>query len=144
MSQAPLVAFKFQVEWGGTRAGFAEVSGLDLDIAVIEYREGNSRDGTGIMIPGRPKWANVTLKRGIIAPDNEFFQWIVTALGGAVERRDVTISLLDADHQPAKTWKVRSAIPVGLRGPHLDATANEIAIEELILAHEGFQIENSG
>jgi phage tail-like protein len=142
MAQTPQVAFNYQVEWGGSRMGFAEVSGLDLDIAVIEYREGNSRDNSPIIIPGMAKYANVTLKRGIIASDNEFFVWVLTALHGPVERRDVTISLLDAAHQPVVRWKVRNAIPVGLRGPNLNASANEIAIEELVLAHEGFIIQH--
>ncbi len=58
-------------------------------------------------------------------------------------RRDLRIVLLDGSRQPVMTRRVRNAFPVGLRGPHRDATANEIAIEELILAHEGFQIETA-
>ena len=140
MSQVPLVAFNYQVQWDGSRAGFAEVTGLNVDFDIIEYREGTD-ESSARKIPGKPKWSDISLKRGIISPDNHFFEWILNTLRGTPDRRDLTISLVDASGQPITTWKIRNAIAVGLHGPHLDATANEIAIEELIVAHEGFEVE---
>ena len=40
--QYPLTSFHFSVDWGGSRIGFSEVSGLDMSIKPIYYREGSS------------------------------------------------------------------------------------------------------
>ena len=64
MSEYPLVKFHFQVEWGGTKIGFTEVSGLDLEIEPIEYRHGASPEYHKTKMPGMQKYSNITLKRG--------------------------------------------------------------------------------
>ncbi len=138
----PLPAFHFDVDWGGARGGFAEVSGLDIEIGVIEYREGNSRDDHAQKMPGLKKYPNIVLKRGIVQGDNDFFTWLDTARSNQVERRDVTISLLDEAHEPVVRWKVRNAWVAKVEGPGLKATGNEVAIESMELAHEGLRIEN--
>lgn len=137
----PLPVFHFQVEWGGSRVGFSEVSGLDQSIEVIEYREGSSPVRTPKLIPGLARPATVTLKRGIMPKDNELFDWIRTSLSGAVERRDLVVSLLDTQHEPAMVWKLKSAWPTKLEAPTLDAFANEIAIETLEIVCEGLTTE---
>lgn len=138
----PLPVFHFQVDWGGTRGGFTEVTGLDIEVQAIEYREGNSRTYSTIKMPGLRKYPNVVLKRGIVPSDNEFFQWLNTARLNQVERRDVTISLLDEAHEPVMVWILQSAWPVKVEGPGLKADNNEIAFESLELAHEGLAIQN--
>ena len=142
MSEYPLPGYHFQVDWGGTRLGFSEVSGLDIEYQVIEYREGSSPEYSSMKMPGIPKYSNITLKRGIVAGDNEFFDWVKTINLNKVERRDITISLLNENHEPAMVWKVTNAFPVKLEGPGLKATGNEVAIESLELAHEGLTIES--
>ena len=144
MSEYPLPGYHFQVEWGGARLGFAEVSGLDFEVQVIEYREGNSPDYSAMKMPGIPIYSNITLKRGILAGDNEFFDWVKTIQLNKVERRDLTISLLNENHEPAMVWKAKNAFPVKLEGPGLKATGNEVAIESLEVAHEGLTIESEG
>ena len=142
MSEYPLPGYHFQVEWGGSRLGFTEVSGLDIEIQVIEYREGNSPDYSAMKMPGIPKYSNITLKRGIVAGDNAFFDWVKTIQLNKVERRDLTISLLNENHEPAMVWKAKNAFPVKIEGPGLKATGNEVAIESLEIAHEGLTIES--
>ena len=139
----PLGSFKFQVEWGGTSTGFAEVSGLGMETDVIEYRNGNDPGSRARKIPGLTKFPNITLKRGITIGDNEFFQWILTANQGNPERRDIVISLLNENHEPVVRWTIRNAWPTKLTGPNLVATGSEVAIETLELVHEGLEIENS-
>jgi phage tail-like protein len=138
----PLPVSRFQVEWGGTRIGFSEVSGLDIKIDTIEYREGNSPINSSLKMPGPARYSNIVLKRGIIASDNEFYNWLKTIKLSTVERRDITISLLNEEHEPVMVWKVRNAFPVGVSGPTLNALSNEVAIEEIELAHEGLTIQN--
>lgn len=138
----PLPVFHFQVEWGGTNLGFSEVSGLTIENQAIEYRDGLSPEYSVVKMPGMPKYSNITLKRGIVPADNEFFAWLNTAALNKIERRDLIISLLNEEHSPVMTWKVKNAFPVKVEGPGLKATGNEVAIETIELAHEGLTIEN--
>lgn len=141
-AQYPLSKFHFSVEWGGTRIGFTEVSGLDIQIDPIEYREGASPEYSKIKMPGMHKFSNITLKRGTFLGDNDFYKWLSEIQLNKVTRRDVTIKLLDEQHQPVVTWKVRGAFPIKVQSTDLKADGNEVAIETLELAHEGLTIQN--
>ncbi|MBK7214293.1 MAG: phage tail protein [Bacteroidales bacterium] len=138
----PLPAFHFTVEWGGTRIGFSEVSGLTQETQVIEYREGSSPEYSVTKMPGLRKFSNITLKRGVLKSDNDFFNWLNTVKMNTIERRDLVISLLDEEHKPVMVWKVQNAFPVKVEGPQLKSTGNEVAIESIELAHEGLTIQN--
>jgi phage tail-like protein len=138
----PLPVFHFTVEWGGTRLGFSEVSGLTQENQAIEYRDGASREYSSIKMPGLRKFSNVTLKRGIVKADNEFFRWLSTIKLNKAERRTVIISLLNEEHTPVMTWKIHNAFPVKVEGPGLKASGNEVAIESIEIAHEGLELQN--
>ncbi|WCT10382.1 phage tail protein [Mucilaginibacter jinjuensis] len=136
----PLPKFHFVVQWGGTRIGFSEVTGLDMQAEAIEYREGSSPQYSKIKMPGMQKFSNITLKRGTFAGDLEFYTWIKTISLNTVERRDLTISLLNENHDPVINWKVINAFPVKVQASDLKADGNEVAIETLELAHEGLDL----
>ena len=138
----PIVKFHFQVEWGGTKIGFTEVSGLDVETEVIEYRQGASPEYSKIKMPGMQKYTNITLKRGTFASDNEYFNWWNTVKLNTIERRDITISLLNEEHEPVVTWKVKNAWPSKVQPTDLKADGNEVAIESIELVHEGLTIQN--
>ncbi len=142
MNEYPLSKFSFEVDWGGTKVGFQEVSGLGIEVDPIEYRQGASPDFSKIKMPGMKKFSNISLKRGSFAGDNEYYDWLKSIKLNTVERRTITISLLDADGAPAITWKVKNAFPIKLQSTDLKAEGNEIAIETLEIAHEGLTIEN--
>jgi phage tail-like protein len=141
-AQYPLPVFHFTVQWGGTRIGFSEVTGLTREIQAIEYRDGSYLEFSMGKMPGMIKYPNITCKRGIIKGDNELFKWASTIKLNTVERRDVIISLLDETHAPVMTWKVHNAFPVKLEGPQLKASGNEVAIESIEFAHEGIELQN--
>lgn len=140
----PLPKFHFQLNWGGTRVGFTEVSGLTFETKVIEYREGSYRSYNKIGQPGLTEYSKITLKRGTFKGDFEFFeQWKKTMMFQEVKekfRRDVTISLLDESHEPIITWSLTNAWPSKVSSTDLKADANEIAIETIELVHEGLTI----
>lgn len=140
--QYPLPVFHFTVQWGGTRIGFSEVTGLTQENQAIEYRDGSFPEYSSIKMPGLRKFSNVTLKRGIVKADNEFFQWLSTIKLNQVERRDIVVSLLNENHEPVMTWKVQNAFPVKVEGPGLKASGNEVAIESIEIAHEGLELQN--
>jgi phage tail-like protein len=138
----PFTALHFTVRWGDSNntVSFSEVSGLTLESEPIEYRPGDDASLTVRKIPGLRKYGNVTLKRGIVPKENGFWDWWNQIQSGTVERRAVTISLLNEEHKPVVNWEIRDAWPVKVEGPGLNATGNEIAIETLELAHEGMKI----
>ena len=138
----PLPTFHFTVEWGGQRIGFSEVSGLTQENQAIEYRDGSFPEFSSIKMPGIRKFSNITAKRGIGKADNDFFKWMSTVKLNTVERRDLIISLLNEQHQPVMVWKVHNAFPAKLEGPGLKASANEVAIESIEIAHEGLELQN--
>ena len=121
------------------RASFAEVSGLDVELVPIEYRNG-SENITVRKLPGLVKYTNIVLKRGITG-DLTLWQWLKTALDGQVQRANGTIILLDDSRQEVMRWNFRRGWPCKLTGPVLKAKGNEIAIETLEICHEGLEIE---
>ncbi|MFD2163339.1 phage tail protein [Paradesertivirga mongoliensis] len=142
MATYPLPKFHFLVQWGGTRIGFSEVTGLDIQLEPIEYREGSSPQFSKIKMPGLQKFSNITLKRGTISDDKEFYTWMKTVKMNTIERRDLTISLLNENHEPVISWKVMNAFPIKVQASDLKADGNEVAIETIELAHEGLDIMN--
>lgn len=150
----PIPKFHFQVEWASIRPdekefriGFTEVSGLDFETEVIEYREGNSKKYNKSKQPGLTKFANVTLKRGTFEGDFAYFkEWQKTYYfqegnkTGSRFRRTVTIKLLNEEHKPIITWTLLNAWPSKVQSTDLKADANEVAIETMELVHEGLDI----
>mgnify|MGYP003109002129 FL=1 len=141
MEEIPLVNFHFQVEWGGTKIGFTEVTGLDMEYDVLEYRHGASPEFSTQRLPGLRKFSNIVLKRGMHKDDNEFFEWF-DDFRQSNEKRDVTISLLNEEHEPTVVWKVRNTWPVSIQYSKLHATKTKVFIERMELAHEGIYVEN--
>jgi phage tail-like protein len=143
MAEYPLPKFHFEVQWGGTKIGFTEVTGLEVTTEKIEYRDGSSKEYHKVRMPGMQTFGDLTLKRGVFAGDNEFYDWWNTVALNTVERRDITISLLNESHEPVVVWKIKNAWPTKVTSTDLNASGNETAIETLVLAHEGLTMENS-
>lgn len=137
----PLPVFHFTVDWGGTQIAFSEVTGLNIEAQIIEYRDGASPEFSTVKMPGLKKYGNITLKRGVFASDNEYYDWLKTVHNDPDMRRDVIISLLNENHEPVMTWKVVQAWPTKLTSPDMKASGNEAAIETLELANEGVEVE---
>jgi len=136
----PYAEFNFLVEADDLEAvGFSEVSGLGLTIDVIEYRNGNEKENRVRKLPGLTKYSNVTLKRGVIG-DLAFWDWIQSGVQGQVQRRQVTISLLDEARNTVLQWRLERAWICKYEGPSLNAGTSEVAIETLELCHEGLEL----
>ncbi|MCB0563682.1 MAG: phage tail protein [Phaeodactylibacter sp.] len=143
MANYPLPKFHFQVEWGGSKLGFTEVSGLAVETDVIEYRDGLSPEYVKTKMPGMQKYGNITLKRGTFKGDNDFYDWWNTVALKEIERRDLTISMLNEKHEPVVTWKVKNAWPTKVQSTDLKSDGNEVAIETMEVAHEGLTVEHN-
>jgi len=141
MATYAIPVFHYKVSWNNTDIGFSDVSGLTQEIQVIEYRDGLMSGNTpALKRPGLKKVNNITLKRGIVEKNNELFDWFNNNGAPNVERRDITISLLNDEGNPVMVWTISQAFPVKTEGPGLKASGNEIAIESIELAHEGLSL----
>jgi phage tail-like protein len=121
--------------------GFSDVSGLVTENTMVEYRVGNSKENHVKKIPLLHKVGDVTLKRGLV-DSLEFFAWIKdTRSQGLKAKRDVTITLKDETGAPVRKWKLQSVVPLKYTGPTLAGKGGEVAVEELVLSSEGFEVE---
>ncbi|TCK22874.1 phage tail protein [Pseudonocardia endophytica] len=133
----PYLAFNFLVELDGiAQASFRECSGLSSTTEVIETREGG--DNTTVRkLPGKTTYSDITLKWGLTASD-ELWQWRREVTQGAFTRRNGSVVVFDlSNHHEVARWNFVAAWPTKWDGPAFNATGNEIAVETLVLAHEG-------
>lgn len=138
----PQPNFHFRVDWDGQNdMQCSEVSGLDVELEEIEYRYGSSPDFSVTKMSGLRKSSNVTIKKGIFKADNKFFEWLNEVKMNIPTRKTVTIHLLDEEHGTIMSWKLINAWPKKVSSPDMKADANEVAIEEIEIVHEGCTIE---
>jgi phage tail-like protein len=139
----PKFYFSVKVDKDLAEGTFQEVSGLDVEAQIIEYRHGNSPDFSTIKMPGIKKYGNITLKKGIFKGDNKFWDWFNKIKLNTIERQAVTISLLDEGGAPTMVWTLKNAWPTKITGTDMKSDGNEVAVETLEIAHEGLTIDNS-
>ena len=136
----PLLSFGFIIDIQGMRAGFSEVGGLSTETDIVEYREGNE-DITVRKLPGKRKYANISLKRGYTPNGKDLWEWRKSVIEGRTKRLSGTITLLDEARKPAMVWRFFEAWPSKWAGPAMNAKNNDVAIEEMELAIEGLELE---
>jgi phage tail-like protein len=139
----PLPSFSFQVDWDGNSMTFQEVSGLNTETQVIEYRHANSPKFSTVKMPGLKKYGNVTMKKGIFKSDHKFSNWYDQFEMNTIKRGPVTISLLDETDAAAMVWTLTNAWPVKITVTDLKSEGDEVAIESIEFAHVGITIANA-
>ncbi len=137
----PYSGYNFSVELDGiTRAGFRECSGLENSQNAGEYREGTDKNLSVRKLPGLVTHSDITLSRGITA-DSKLWEWRQKAMKGNVERHDISITLLDNSGNAKITWNLFACWPRQWTGPSLNATADDVAVEQLVLACERIEVD---
>ena len=117
------------------------MSGLDVTLDVVEYRAGNDRTNSPRKLNGLARYGDVSLHRGLIG-SLRLWEWIQATIDGSAEaRRTVTITLLDDEREAVMTWTLRNARPVRHVSGPLRGGSNDVAVEELVLAHERMDIK---
>ena len=122
---------------------FQEVSGLDVEAQPIEYRSGDSAVFSTVKMPGIKKYSNVTMKKGVFKSDNKLWDWFNEIKMNVIKRKPVTISLLDEAGGVTMVWTLTNAWPTKITGTDLKAQGNEVAVETIVIAHEGLTIANA-
>jgi phage tail-like protein len=136
----PFKNYSFVVEIDGiASSAFKSVSGLAAEAEVIEYREGSDPLSSSRKLPGRVRYPNVRLSRGLTTT-RDLWDWWETVVNGTVDRRNVAIILLDDSRTEVLRWFLRDAWIAKFEAPDLDASGNEVAIETIELAHEGLDL----
>ena len=140
----PMPKFRFEVDLGTkmTKVAFQEISGMDVENQVIEYRKSNSPLFSTEKMPGITKYGNVTMKRGVFVNDNTFWDWHSQITMNTIERRTVTIKLLDEKGNATMQWVLENAWPMKISSTDLKSDGNEVAIDTLEIAHEQLKITN--
>ena len=108
------------------------------EVEVFEYEEGGLNDYVH-KLPGRVKYSDLTLKRGMATSD-ELWEWYARALGGEIERKNVSVTLYDVAGEEYRRWNFEEAYPTKWTAPDFRAGENAVAIETLVLAHRGLQL----
>ena len=139
----PLPKFHFQVKWDSNVMSFQEVSGLNDEAQVIEYRHGDSPSFSAIKMPGIRKFGNITMKKGVFKSDNKFWDWYNQIKMNTIKRIPITISLLDEAGAPTMVWTLANAFPSKITGTDLKSTGNEVAVESIEIVHEGLTVANA-
>lgn len=140
----PYGAFNFRVEIdnGETMGGFSDVSGLNNEMTIAEYRNGNEKENHVRKVPGMHKVGDVTLKRGIIS-SKDLWSWVTDVRrNGPSAKKEVKIVLKDEAGADVQSWKLRGVIPMKYTGPTLAGKGGtDVAMEELVLSAEAIEIE---
>ncbi len=134
------VSFHFKVDFGlgDQEARFQEVTGLSAEITVEELREGGLNEYAH-RLPTGAKYGNLVLKRGFLE-DSAVADWVRDAVENfSFEPRDITVILLNEEHQPLASWEFVKAWPVKWSVSDFKAQDNALVIESLELAYRRFR-----
>ena len=138
----PLLGFNFGLEVQGAVSGyFTEVSGVGSEHEIIEHKVvDKSGHEVTRKIPGRLKWGDVSLKRGITS-SMDIWDWRATVEQGNMDdaRKNGSIVMYDRTYSEVARWDFESGWPSKVSGPTLKADSNEFGIEEVVIVHEGIK-----
>lgn len=138
------VSWRYYVEVDGVSvAEFVDCSGLNVERETVPITEGGRNDYQ-VMLPGRVKYTNLTLKRGLI--DLELLDWLLENVAEntvKIKSRKITIYLANESGETAYTWDVFNAYPVKWTGPQLRADSNDLSMEELELTYTYFELKKA-
>jgi len=138
----PMPQFCFQVKWDDVEINFSEISGLDNESQIIEYRHGNSSTFHPIKMPGIGKPGEVTMKRGVVVSGKKFWDWASQIKLNTIVRFTVTINLLNENGVPTMSWKLLNAWPTKITSAGMESDDKPPAIEQLNFTFETMQIRN--
>jgi phage tail-like protein len=144
LEEDPLLGFNFALELEGSIAGyFTECAGIGSEHEIVEHKVVD-KSGHEIVrkIPGRMKWQDITLKRGITS-DMQIWDWRADLVNGdmTAARKNISITMLDRTYSPVAVWHFQNAWPSKVSGPSFKSDDNSFGVEEVTLVHEGMYRE---
>ena len=145
LTHDPVTSNRFTLVIDGVPIGmFLEVSGLEVRVDVEEFREGG-QNGFIHKFPGRMSWPNLVFKRGVTDSD-ALFDWVNRSSGeqfaanhDKLQRTTGSVSMIDWDGKPMRTWSLIDPFPIRWTGPRFSAKDTAVVEEEVEVAHHGFR-----
>lgn len=144
----PIQSFRFLIQVGdrsGISAAFTGFSGVKMQVDTLQSRSGNDNRGVQDYVPVLTRYAPVTLSKGVVG-DNEFLDWLLSAAAdlsagptGSNLRRTIDVVTLNARGDPAVTWTLKDAMPIGYETAPLDGSRSEVLMESLTFAITGMK-----
>ena len=138
----PIVSAWFGLEFQNQIVGaFRECTGLGSENEVVEYKASGPKGEYVVKkVPGRLKWNNITLKRGITEKSMDMWDWRKLVEAGKIDdaRKNGSIVMFNQKGDRIARWEFVNAWPSKITGPSANAQNNEVAVEELELTHEGY------
>lgn len=143
----PLPSYNYKVSIGSVTLGFSEVSGLQIKIDTVTFKQspGEGQKGAGpvvmnMLAQGTP--VTISLKRGVIQNKDlrYLYDWIASAKTNVIDKRDVDVYLLDETGTEIVGWRVLNAMPTSLDAPSFSASSNEAALESVQLFADGVEM----
>lgn len=143
-------AATFLVEVDGVEIGrFSEITGLEVTVETEEIQEGGQNSFVH-KVPGRMSWPNIRLKRGITQTDS-LITWLQKSSGeqfaankNKLSRSTAAITLVGPAGKRIRAWEFDGAFPIKWSGPNFNVESNDMAMEELEIAHHGFRVKDIG
>jgi phage tail-like protein len=136
---------RFGVTIDGTDLGrWGKCNGLAVEFKHEPILQGGIYD-TQTILPGQMNYTPITLERAVNAQDSMKVQgwlskmvqtWIYSAKAGTGATAVVT--LYSSAGEKVVDWTLRNVFPSKWEGPKMDAATAGIALETLVLIHEGF------
>jgi phage tail-like protein len=135
----PLIGFSFSLEVQGALTGyFTEISGLGSETEIVEHKITDPQGRDVIQkIPGRLKFTDVTLKRGITSI-KDIWDWRKLVEDGKIAqaRKNATITMYDQALKAVARWNLENAWPTKVSGPSLQSDSNAFGVEEVSITFE--------
>lgn len=138
----PLIGYQYRIEVSGSvklTGYFTEVSGVGSETEVIEHKVVDDKGKSIVQkLPGRSKWQDVVLKRGI-THDMQLWQWRAYVEKGDMKqaRANCSVIMMDVNNQDVARWDFTNAWPSKITGPSVKSDSNEFGVEEMTIVHEG-------
>ncbi len=124
--------FKIEIE-GVTQGSFAACDGLQACIDIVDYADGNNP--TARKRPGRTRFANIVLRRGV-AHGSELWDWFKVAMDGQVQRKAGSVIVCDDAMQEVYRYNFFEGWPCRWKSLELDAESPRTLVEEIEIAVE--------
>lgn len=135
----PIVGFHFALDIQGVVKGyFTEVSGIGSETEVAEQKVVNEKGIQVVLkVPGRLKWGDITLKRGLTS-SMDLWKWRKKVEDGDAKaaRMNGSITMFDQSLKPVAQWDFKNAWPSKISGPTPKSDSNELQVEEITIVHE--------
>ena len=136
----PLPKFRFSVTGIPGSPVFQEVSGLESEAQLAEYRAGNGKLLAPIKMPGLQKVGNVTMKKGIFITDSQLWAWFSSITASKIVRSTIAVKLLDETGALRMIWTLGDAFPTKITGTDMKTDGNEVAVDTLEIAYETMRV----